>query len=266
MREALKNHWPEYAMEAAELGLFMMSALAFAVILYHPASPLAGALGDTWLTRLLMGLAMGLTSIGIVYSPLGQRSGGHFNPAVTLAFWRLGKVRTWDAAFYVLAQFSGGTAAAMIFALVARSAVGHPAVNYVATTPGPGGPLVAFVAEAAISFLLMSVVLRVSNNKRTARFTPLFAGALVAAYIALESPLSGMSMNPARTFSSAVPGQIWNSLWIYFTAPPLAMLLAAEAYVRTRGAASVRCAKLYHDNAARCIFRCNYAPAEPGRG
>jgi len=86
----------------------------------------------------------------------------------------------------------------------------------------------------------------------------LFAGVLVAVYISLEAPLSGMSMNPARTLGSALAANAWDSLWIYFTAPPLGMLLAGEVYLRFRGRRNVFCAKLHHDNTKRCIFRCNY--------
>ncbi len=127
--------------------------------------------------------------------------------------------------------------------------------------PGPGGPRLAFVAELLIAFGLMSVVLIVSNSQRLARFTGLFAATLVATYISLESPLSGMSMNPARTFGSAVPAGIWTALWVYFTAPPLGMLVAAQVYLWVKGTHGVICAKLHHANKKRCIFRCGYAKA-----
>jgi len=104
----------------------------------------------------------------------------------------------------------------------------------------------------------MSMVLRVSNTKHLARFTGVFAGLMVATYIGLEAPYSGMSMNPARTFASALLAQVWTAVWIYFTAPLLGMLLAAELYVRQRGIHQVFCAKLHHHNNTRCIFRCNY--------
>jgi aquaporin Z len=118
---------------------------------------------------------------------------------------------------------------------------------------------VAFSAEVLISFVLMSVILAISNTRKLARYTGLFAGALVATYITLESPLSGMSMNPARTLGSALSAHVWTALWIYFTAPPIRMLLAAEVFVRLRGARAVICAKLHHQNDQRCIFRCGYA-------
>lgn len=259
MLNALKQHWPEYLMEAAELGLFMISACSFGVLLEYPGSPAHQAIADPFLRRVLMGLAMGLTAISIVYSPIGKRSGAHFNPSVTLTFWRLGKIEKWDAVFYILAQFVGGVLGVTVSSLVLKTALSAPTVNYVTTLPGEFGVGVAFLAEAGISFLLMTVVLNVSNQMKLARYTGVFAGSLVVTYISLEAPISGMSMNPARTFGSAFSAQNWNALWIYFTAPPLGMLLAAEAYTRLKGVSNVLCAKLHHHNDERCIFKCNFS-------
>jgi aquaporin Z len=191
-----------------------------------------------------MGLAMGFTAIGIIYSPWGKQSGAHINPSITLAFLRLGKIEPWDAVFYMGAQFVGGLSAVLLIALLLGSTLAHPSVNYVATIPGTDGTGIAFLAEFAISFILMSVVLVSTNTQKLSRWTGLFAGVLVATYIAVEAPLSGMSMNPARTFASALPAQLWTALWVYFTAPLIGMLLAAELYLRLKGAHEVFCAKL----------------------
>jgi aquaporin Z len=263
MRKALQYHWPEYLMEAAGLGVFMLSACVFATLLQHPASPVAQVIQQPLLQRFLMGLAMALTAIGLVYSPWGKQSGAHLNPAVTLTFFRLGKIAPWDALLYIMAQFVGGILGVMLAATLLRQCIADPAVNYVVTVPGSCGPGVAFVAEVAITFVLMFVVLQVSNNRALNRFTGLCAGILVAMYITLEAPLSGMSMNPARTFGSAWSAQVWTALWIYFIAPPLGMLLAAELYVRWHGAPRVLCAKLHHHNTRRCIFHCGYEGAWP---
>src|SRR5438874_8793202 len=203
MIQALREHWPEYLCEAAELGLFMISAELFTILLHHPNSPVLNFIPTEFIRRMLTGIAMGSTAIALVFSPLGKRSGAHFNPAVTLTFWRLGKVKNWDAFFYVIAQFIGGIAGAFAVALVARMTLSHPAVKYVATLPGPHGMAIAFIAELIIAFILMTVVINVSNTPHLARFTGIFAGCLVATYITFEGPFSGMSMNPARTFSSA---------------------------------------------------------------
>ena len=254
-------HWTEYAIEAAALGAFMVSAAVFATALYHPSSRVAAGISNEWVRRWLMGLAMGLTAVAIIYSPWGQRSGAHLNPAVTLTFYRLGKIAPWDVVFYVGAQFVGAIAGVGVAATMLESWLADPAVRYAATVPGEGGIRVAFFAEFLISFVLMMVVLTVSNRPGLNRFTGLFAGTLVASYIVFEAPLSGMSMNAARTMGSAVYAQAWMALWVYFTAPLLGMLAAAQVYVKTQGMQKVFCAKLHHDNEQRCIFRCNYARA-----
>ena len=115
---ALQRHWPEYLIEGAELGLFMISACLFVALLEYPASPVHQLLPDPTLRRVLVGMAMGATAIAIIYSPIGQRSGAHFNPAVTLTFWRLSKVEHWDAFFYGLFQFIGGTIGVLLSALL----------------------------------------------------------------------------------------------------------------------------------------------------
>jgi len=242
------KHWPEYVIEGAALGAFMVSAGSFAILLLRVANPIEA--------RALMGVAMGLTAISIIKSPFGQRSGAHMNPAVTLTFYRLGKIASRDAIAYVAAQFIGGALGLFALSLIARDAL--RSVHFVATTPGEGGALIAFAAECLISFVLMSVVLRVSNSPTLARHTPLFAGALVALFILFEAPYSGMSMNPARTFASALAAGDWNAIWIYLTAPLLGMLTAAAIY---RG--RVYCAKLNHYGNARCIFRCAFAELTP---
>jgi aquaporin Z len=157
-----------------------------------------------------------------------------------------------------LAQFAGGITGVVLASLLVGGAIGHPSVNYAVTAPGARGPWVAFGAEFLISFLMIVVVLTFSNSKRLSRWTPLIAGTLVATYISIEAPLSGMSMNPARTLGSAVPAGMFPALWVYFTAPLAGMLLAARVYLLRGGAHRVFCAKLHHHNSERCIFRCNY--------
>jgi aquaporin Z len=253
-------HWPEYLIEATCLGLFMVSACVFGTLFEHPASPIRRAIDDPTVRRIPMALAMGLTAIALIYSPIGKRSGAHMNPSTTLTFLRLGKVAPTDALGYIVAQLVGGTVGVLAAGLFLGQALGHPAVNHVATLPGPGGTGVAFVAELLISFVLMLVVLTVSNSTRLARFTGLCAGALVMVYIVVEAPLSGMSLNPARSLGSAVAAGAWTDLWLYFVAPPLVMLLAGEVYTRLRGYGAVICAKLHHPRTGPCIFSCGYGP------
>jgi aquaporin Z len=254
------RHLPEYLMEAALLGLFMLSACTVTVLLGHPASPLHAAIPDPFVRRLLTGLAMGATAVLLIYSPWGKQSGAHMNPAITLTFARLGKVAPHDALAYVIAQFAGGVGGVLIARAVLGGLLAHPDVGYAATLPGRWGVPVAFLAEAGISCLLVLTILSVSNHPRWAAYTGLCAGMMVAGYITFEAPLSGMSMNPARTFGSALFGRNWTAIWIYFTAPPLGMLAAAQLYLALRGRQGVACAKLYHQSSKRCIF-CEYQAA-----
>jgi aquaporin Z len=258
---ATYQHWPEYLIEAWALGTFMVSAAVFTAVLYHPSSPVSAAISDELVRRGLIGLAMGSTAVAIIYSPWGQRSGAHMNPAVTLTFFRLGKVARPDLAWYVGAQFIGALAGIGVVAAALRGIVSDPSVNYITTVPGPPGVLVAFLAEAAMSFMLMLTVLTVSNHPRWARFTGACAGLLVWIYITVEAPLSGMSMNPARSFGSALLARDFQGLWIYFTAPPLGMLVAAELFARRFGLHRVVCAKLHHPAGGPCIFGCGLKPS-----
>ena len=251
---SLRLHWPEYLMEMGEAGIYLFSACAVATLLWHPASPIHHYLHSPAVRRMLMGLAMCATIIAIAVSPWGKQSGAHFNPAVTFTFYRLKKVPLWDAVFYCVAQLLGAVAGVALASLLLQRAPAHNAVRYAATLPGIYGDAIAFFAELAISFLLMSAILFASGHEALAPYTHYFAAILVGIYIAFESPISGMSTNPARTFGPALCGSYWHALWIYFTAPPLGMLAAAEVFLLIRGGRGPYCAKLHHHNNKRCIF------------
>ena len=255
---ALALHWPEYLMEAWLLGMFMVSACVFGVLLGYPGSIAYQRIGDEFVRRALGGLAMGVTAVALIVSPFGKRSGAHFNPAVTFAFWTLGKIAWRDAVFYVLAQFAGGILGVAISGLIIGAPLRHAAVDYVVTLPAGGDVKRAFVAEFVISALLLAAVLVVSNHRQLSRFTPILAGCLVALFITFESPISGMSMNPARTFGSGFVAGDYTALWLYFAAPTLAMVAAAQLYQWLFGERAVYCAKFHHHNNQRCIFRCRY--------
>jgi aquaporin Z len=243
-------NWAEYLIEAWALGSFMVSAGVVTTLVEQPEFGFPAVIPDAGARRILIGVAMGLTAIALIYSPWGKRSGAHMNPAVTLTFWSLGKIRGRDALGYILAQFVGGLAGVQLVIAALGERFASPPVSYVATLPAHGMAL-AFALEFGISCGLMSAVLAFSSRARLAPFTGLAAGALVACYVAFEAPYSGMSMNPARSFASAAPAGLWGSLWIYFIAPPLGMLTAAALSRRLGPAAG--CAKLCHSSRSACI-------------
>ena len=219
---SLSAHWPEYLMKAALLGAFMVSACVFGVLYGFPGSPVRQAVSSGFARNLLAGLSMGLTAFFIFYSPWGKQSGAHINPSVTLTFFRLGKIRFWDALFYMAAQSVGAVLGVLLVAQFLPEEISYPTVRYVVTIPGPWGPWVAFIAEFIMAAGMMSAVLYFSNNSRLSRYTGFVASLLVAVYITVEAPLSGMSINPGRSFGSALASGIWNDFWIYLTAPLLA--------------------------------------------
>jgi len=252
---SLRGHWPEYLMEAGELALYMFLVCAFDTLLQHPTSPVRHFVASAIVRRAIMGLLVGSTVVAIILTPWGKQSGGHFNPAVTLTFYRLGKVAFWDTLFYVAAQFAGAAGGVGIAAYVLRDAPENPAVQYAVTAPGIFGNSAAFAGEVSISFILMTAMLFASNREALARYTPYVVGALYATFITLETPLSGMSMNPARTFGSAFRAGYWQAMWIYFIAPTMGMLAGAEIFLWVREGIPRYCAKLHYDNDKHCIFQ-----------
>lgn len=258
--QSLRKHWPEYLMEAWGLGLFMVAAGSAVMIVESPIATLSKWLPEGALARrALIGLAMGLTAITVIYSPWGKRSGAHINPAVTLSFLRLGKIAAWDAFFYIVFQFIGGTLGILLAAFLFGDSFKLPPVSWLTTMPGTQGSWIAFVAETAVAFSLMLTLLFFMNRKRLEHYTGMAAGILVAVFITFEAPLSGMSINPARSFASALPSGLWTSFWVYLTAPLLGMLSAVETYRLLKFSHTRMCAKLIHVRTLPCIH-CGHDP------
>ena len=249
--------WGHCAIEGTLLGIFMVSACAFTVLLEHPAIGGPLLIPSPFARRSLIGLAMGLTAIALIYCRWGRRSGAHMNPAVTLSFLRLRMIAPAHAMRYILAQFLGGSVGVALCAAVGRTWLAHPSVSFAVTTPGLQGIAAAWAGEFAIAFLMMTTVL--ASNRRAAlkAYTGCLAAGLVVLFITFEAPLSGMSLNPARTFASAIWAGVWRGWWIYFTAPVLGMLAAVELQRRIVAHPYRLCARLHHCPKIPGVFRCN---------
>ena len=233
LRVAFRHHWPHYLTEGISLALFLSGASLMLTALEYPGSPLHQALlPHDGLRRALLGLTMLLVVAGLVYNPWGRRSGAHINPAVTLGFWQLGQIKTADALWYVLAQFVGAILGGQLMLLVLGRYYAHPDVNYAVTQPikEAHGQWIAFGAEFGITFVMMAVLLLALRTKCLEKLAGWLLGGLLAVYIWLETPLSGMSLNPARTLGSAVAAGSYMGLWLYFAAPLLAAWLAALGF------------------------------------
>lgn len=245
-------------MEAAELAMLMLCICAAGSLLYGRNSPLAGV-RLSWLARAaLMGALVAGATFIIIRSPFGRRSGAHFNPALTVAYFSLGRIHRWDAFSYITAQFLGGIAGVSFAHLLLGANLSDRPVRFVVTLPGRNGSVVALVAEALTSFILMEIVLVASNHPKLARYTPLFVAIVTVFYYMLSMSISGFSVNPARSFSSALFAHIWQGIWIYFIAPGLGMLAAALLYKRVAGVDRIYCAKVFHDLESPCPFNCRF--------
>ena len=233
---ALRHHWPYYLAEAGGLAFFITGASILTLALEHPDSPahqwLVAHNAGKLLRRIPLGLGMGLIIVVLVYNPWGKKSGAHINPAVTLAFWQLGNMQWADACWYVVAQALGGVAAALLLSLAMGGYYADASVHFITTTPGPGGPAVAFAAEFVISFGLMWVLLLALHSRRLKPAAGWLLGGLLMVYIIGETPLSGMSLNPFRTLSAAVVAGNYAALWVYLLAPTAAMWLATALFQR----------------------------------
>jgi len=236
----------------------MLSACAFTVFLFDPAYPALHLIPSAVLRRLLMGIAMGVTAILIIHSPMGKRSGAHFNPAITLTYLWLAKIALRDALFYVLFQFAGGVFGVGVAWIFFGRTLAIPDVNYAVTVPGKYGTAAAFGAELFMAALLMATVLWTSNRPSIAAYTSYLVGTLIMFYIVFFAPVSGFSINPARTTGSAFFAHVWTAEWLYFIAPMFGMLGSAAGYVCIYGADRVLCAKLHADPKYACPFLCQF--------
>ena len=249
--------WREYAAEFAGTFLLLAIGLSAVVVDFADGSPVPDWIPDGNLRRLITGIVFAGGATLIVYSRLGKRSGGHINPAVTVGFYRLCKMTGRSAVAYVGAQLGGALAGAAAVRLAWGSLARE--VDVGTTTPGHGGWVAALGAEIAMTFLLMTLILRFVDEPRLMPFTPAAAGALVAFLVFVEAPVSGTSLNPARSLGPAVLAGDYRDLWVYLVAPVSGVLLAVGLYRRARR--TVKCGKLFHSDRYRCLFlECGYTP------
>jgi aquaporin Z len=225
-----QNNWRTYLIEAWALGMFMVSASLFVILVEHPALPIKNMVESAILRRLIIGCAMGLTAILLIYSKWGKRSGAHMNPAVTLTFYMLHRISFQDTIWYILFQFIGGFLGVAIFKWSLYRYISNHAVNYAVTLPGAQGNWMAFGTEFILSLIIIITVLFSSNSKKLAPLTGYLVGVFLALAITFTAPLSGMSINPARTVASAVNSGEWQGWWIYFVGPVSAMLFGGYFY------------------------------------
>jgi len=196
----------------------------FFLVLIGPGTAMVNAFAAGSIGPVGVSLAFAFVVIAMIYA-LGHLSGAHINPAVTLAFWSVRRFPTSEVAPYVAAQCTG----AVMASIALRAALG-PVGSMGATLPAISVPA-AFGVEWLLSFALMFVVMAVATDARVADgFAPLAVGLSVGFCALMGGPLTGASMNPARSFGPALVGGLWQAHWLYWLAPITGMAAAAQAY------------------------------------
>jgi aquaporin Z len=250
LADTLRRHWPEYGVEALFVAAFLLAAGLVSAWTQAGAGPL-----ELPVRRALAGVATGLLLMAMIYSPWGRRSGSHLNPAITLAYLRLGKIGRWDALFYLVAQAGAGLAAV---ALLRSGTLPHDApATLLSASTGSTGPWMALFTELVLSAAAMLLILLTSNHAGWFRWTGVLYGLLVMLIVACAAPLSGFGVNVARLLAVDLwAPAAWS--WVNLLPPLLGMQLAVEAYRLLTGRPQVMCAKLAHNTRGRCIFRCQH--------
>ena len=197
----------------------------FALVFAGTGAVMVNQISDGALTHLGVSCVFGAVVAAMIYA-LGHISDAHFNPAVTLAFWSSGFFHKRKVLPYVLAQTAGGVLASVLLRLCFG-----PVADLGATQPLNGNWLQAFVLETVLTFILMLVILGSGLDRRA----PIgFAGMAIGLTVGLEAafmgPITGASMNPARSFAPALVSGIWEHQWLYWIAPTIGAQLAVVVY------------------------------------
>jgi aquaporin Z len=184
----------------------------------------AGAIGVGGLVG--VALAHGLVLM-VMAAAYGDISGAHINPAVTIGLWAGRQIKTAEAVGYIVVQLLGGIAGA----LVLRFVLGNAAGSLGATVLGAGvSPVEGLVVEAILTFFLVNTIYQTAVRGKAGNLAPVAIGMTLAFCILMGGPLTGASLNPARTIGPAVATGNYRDLWVYLAGPVLGGLGAAALY------------------------------------
>jgi glycerol uptake facilitator-like aquaporin len=212
--------------------LILTSILLFAVVtivrwVIGP-SPISRAIPGIHAELWIVGAAVAVVLAGLILSPPGRASGGHTNPAISLAMWRFGVFPGAGVIPYSIAQLLGSVLGVVAARTVWGRIVAEPPVVYAALQPGPGwSTWELFVVEALGTTVIVFVVGLCLTVQRLTSFVPWIVGSMVGLGIALLGTATGGSLNPARQFGPAVASGQTRFLWVYLLAPMFGAAIAA---------------------------------------
>lgn len=229
--------WMLYGAELLGTALLVAVGLSIVILDFGQGSPVVRLLPSPGGRRLITGFLFGTTGALIALSPLGKESGAHINPAVTLGFWLMGKLKARHLLGYVVAQLAGAAVGALL--LLAWGTMGR-SIAFGATFPNASYAVGwALLGETVTTFALILGLFFFLQHRRLRTFTPALFPFLYAALVFAEANVSGTSTNPARSFGPALISGDWHGWWVYWLGPLLGTLL---------GVAMFRMAGLYRSN------------------
>ncbi|MBV9391111.1 MAG: aquaporin [Verrucomicrobia bacterium] len=264
--EASCSHQPrprfnrlEYLCELVGTCFNVFIGLSAVVIDFGHGSWVASIIHSASLRLLLNGLIFAGSGSLFAISPLGKLSGAHLNPCLSLAFWADRKMHLHDFFAYSVSQMIGAALAALGLVLLWKGAA--LSVNNGMTMPGPGFPIwFVFSAELLMTFSLVLMIFVFVSSHSLCHWTPLMTWILITFLVWVGAPVSGTSLNPARSFGPALVSWRFTSQWIYWIAPPTGALLAVLCFRFMATERRVLTAKLSHSQHYRSIFKNTHLP------
>ena len=242
MTEETPSRLEIFMAELCGTGLLLLIGLSSVIFMFAESSPFVALVPGLTVRRIISGFFFGSVGSMIALSPLGKASGAHINPIVTMGFWLMGRLRGRAAIGYVLAQFVGavlGSIPLLIWGTMGRS------IAFGVTVPGKGYSIpIVLLGEIAATFFLITYLCVFLAIHRLRKFTPFFIPVLFAIMVPIEGGISGISVNPARSFGPSVVSGVWDYWWIYWVGPLIGGLLAI--LVCNRLAKRIEVAKLYY--------------------
>jgi aquaporin Z len=233
-------------------GLLVLIGLSLVIFMFGSGTPMAGIIPNEGVRSLITGFLFGTTGASIALSPVGKISGAHINPIVSLGFRIIGRISLKQTLVYIIAQLTGASIGCL--PLLFWGEMGK-SVAYGATLPGKGySTMTVFLGETITTFTMISLLTIFLAYRKIRRFTPALFPPLYSIMVWAESPISGTSTNPARSFGPALISGQWDGWWIYWLSPVLGTFLALLVF--SYFAKRIQEARLYHfDSEQDRLFR-----------
>ncbi|GAB4056447.1 MIP/aquaporin family protein [Spirosoma litoris] len=232
------------------IGTALLLSVGLSIVIFNwgTGSVMIDLIPSESLRRAVTGFLFGTTGCLITLSPVGRISGAHINPAVSVAFWLRGKMKTPIMIGYVCSQMIGAVLGCLPLLLWGDQG---KSVHYGNTEPGNAGLLAAFVGELLATIALITILFLFVGNKKLRNYTPYTIPFLYAFMVWQEAPFSGCSTNPARSFGPAVISQVYSDYWLYVTAPLTGVVLVVGVFrlLRLHNYYQLEAARIsYHDS------------------